>query len=205
MVATRISNRWVLAVLALACLAFPTVVAHFHENKIFNDDIFWGAGTRMAGAFTGGIVLARLHRLAPERERAVQGGLATAALVALGICLLLPPLGYSLLTPCFGLLVYGLAADRGAASRLFAQPLAVWLGLISFPLYLLHVMALSWLRFTLDEDHAGGTERLAATALLCVFVFALAWLLHLYVEQPSHRFARRAIAPEGEAAPVAVS
>lgn len=193
--ATRLTDRRWLVALAALCLAFPTAYAAVTHGKPFNDDIFWGAGTRMAGAFTGGIVLARLHRLAPERERAVQGGLATAALVVLLVCLLLPPFGYSLLTPCFGLLVYGLAADRGAANRLFAQPLAVWLGLISFPLYLLHVMALSWLRFTLERDHAGSMERLAATALLCVFVFALAWLLHLYVEQPSHRFARRAIAP----------
>jgi peptidoglycan/LPS O-acetylase OafA/YrhL len=109
------------------------------------------------------------------------------------------------LTPCFGALVYGLAADRGAANRLFAHPLAVWLGAISFPLYLVHVMALSWLRFTLEQDHAGSTDRLAATALLGVFIFALAWLLHLYDEKPSHRFARRAITPEVAGAPAAAS
>ena len=204
--ATRLTSRPWLIGLAALCLAFPTAYALVTHGRPFNDDIFWGAGTRMAGAFTGGIVLARLHRLTPEHERRRQGAIATGALVALGVCLLLPPFGYGLLTPCFGALVYGLAADRGAANRLFAHPLAVWLGAISFPLYLVHVMALSWLRFTLEQDHAGSTERLAATALLCVFIFALAWLLHLYVEQPSHRFARRAIAPpDGAGAPAAAS
>ena len=195
--ATRISNRWVLGVLALGCLAFPTVYAFFYAAKTFNDDIFWGAGVRMAGAFTGGIVLARLHRLTPESWRGLQGRVADLGIIALAAALLLaPPSGYGLTTLCFGAIVYGLAAGRGAANWLFSTPLAVWLGRISFPLYLVHVMALSWLRYSLFRDDASLPdrlpERLAGLVLYLVFIFALAWLLHLYVERPTHHFARAA-------------
>ena len=194
-IATRIKNVRLLLGLTLVCLLFPTAYAYLSHGKFFNDDIFWGAGTRMAGAFTGGIVLARVHRLTPESRRELQGSIATTALVATAACLCLPPYGYGLLTLCFGALVYGLAADRGGANRLFSTPLAVWLGEISFPLYLVHVMVLSWLRFRLFTDHAGELEKAAAIALATIFIFALAWLLHLFVERPTHRFARRAIEP----------
>jgi len=200
-IATRIRNVRLLLGLVVLCLLFPTAYAYASHGKLFNDDIFWGAGSRMAGAFTGGIVLARLHRLTPEGWRDLQGSIATSALVALGACLCLPPYGYGLITLCFGALVYGLAANRGGANRLFSTPFAVWLGEISFPLYLVHVMVLSWLRFRLYADHAGQLEKVTAIALVTVFIFALAWLLHLYVERPTHRLARRAIEPPGLGAP----
>jgi peptidoglycan/LPS O-acetylase OafA/YrhL len=88
---------------------------------------------------------------------------------------------------------------------MFSTPTAVWLGEISFPLYLVHVMVLMWLRYALFQDHPGLAEKLGATGLAVMFIFSLAWLLHIYVERPSHRFARRAIASPtlGVAAPAA--
>ena len=189
--ATQVRNRWLLVVLAACCLVFPTAVAHFHENKLFNDDIFWGAGTRMAGAFTGGILLARLHRLTPESSRGSQGRVADFGVAGLLVALLLaPPYLYGLITLCFGAIVFGLAADRGLVNRVLSTPLVVWLGRISFPLYLVHVMALAWLRYSLFRDDADVAERFGGLLLYLVFIFALAWLLHLYVERPTHRFAR---------------
>jgi peptidoglycan/LPS O-acetylase OafA/YrhL len=190
MLATRLNNRWLLAILALACLLYPTAFGYFYKQKPFNDDIFWGAVPRMAGAFAGGMLLARLHKLTPEASRPLQGWLATLGLAGVIVILLLPAHYVGAVTPCFGLLVYGLAANRGLANRLFASPLAVWLGLVSFPLYLVHVTALNWLRFGFHEDAAGNTERVLGLGLTLGFVFCLAWLLHIYVERPSHRFAR---------------
>lgn len=195
MIATRIRDARMLVALAVACLVFPTAYAWFGYGKVFNDDIFWGAGTRMAGAFTGGIVLARLHRLTPQSSRDTQGSITGWALAAMGVCFCVPPYGSGALTLCFGALVYGLAADRGPVNRVLSSRPAMWLGEISFPLYLVHVMVLMWLRYALDADHAGPAERLTATTLALLFVFGLAWLLHIYVERPTHRFARNAIAP----------
>jgi peptidoglycan/LPS O-acetylase OafA/YrhL len=201
LIATRIRDVRVLIGLAVVCLMFPTVYAFVSHGKLFNDDIFWGAGTRMAGAFTGGVVLARLHRLTPESWRDAQGSIGTWALAALGACLVMPPFGYGALTLCFGVLVYGLASGRGIANGMFSTPTAVWLGEISFPLYLVHVMVLMWLRYALFQDHPGLAEKLGATGLAIMFIFSLAWLLHIYVERPSHRFARKAVEPPDLGAP----
>ena len=195
LIATRIRDVRVLIGLTVVCLLFPTAYAFVTHGKFFNDDIFWGAGTRMAGAFTAGRILARLHRLTPDSWREAQGSIGTWALVAVVVCLLSPPYGYGALTLCFGVLVYGLASNRGTANRMFSTPTAVWLGEISFPLYLVHVMVLIWLRYALFQDHPSLAEKLSATGLAILFIFSLAWLLHLYVERPSHRFARRAIEP----------
>ena len=189
--ATRLSNRTVLIGLAAICLVFPTVVAFLYKGKLYNDDLFWGAGIRMAGAFTGGVVLARLHKLTPAGFRVTQGQIADAALVTILALLLLPPYGYGLLTLAFGALVYGLASDQGTANRLFASPLAFWLGRISFPLYLIHVMALSWLQYELNLSTASFIEKVAAAGFMLTLIFCTAWLLHLLVETPTHRFARR--------------
>ena len=200
---TRLNNRWLIVGLTICCLIFPTAYAYFvHPPKIYNDDLFWGAGTRMAGAFTGGVLLARLHRLTPESWRSKQGVVADLGVAGLFVALLVEqPYLYGLITLCFGAIVYGLAADRGLANRVFAAPLAVWLGRISFPLYLAHLMALAWLRYGLFRDNAGVTERLTGLLVYLVFIFSLAWLLHVYVERPTHRFAREAFPasrkPEG--------
>ena len=145
----------------------------------------------MAGAFTGGVALARLHRLTPESWRITQGQIADAALVTIVALLLLPPYGYSVLTLAFGALVYGLASNQGAANQMFASPLAVWLGRISFPLYLIHVMALSWLQYELNLSTASLAEKIAAAGFMLTLIFCTAWLLHILVETPTHRFARR--------------
>ncbi len=50
LLATRLRNRRLLAALALGCLLYPTLYGYFYRGKFFNDDIFWGAASRMAGA-----------------------------------------------------------------------------------------------------------------------------------------------------------
>lgn len=189
--AGKVKQVWALLLIALACLYYPTFVAHFHANKTFNDDIFWGAGSRMAGAFTGGIVLARLHRLTPEAWRRAQGWVGDLGLVALLAALLVPG-GVAYATICFGIIVYGIASGRGLANWLFGLPVSVWLGRISFPLYLIHVMALTWIRFNIENVPNPEWERLPGLGLYLVFCFAVAWLLHIWVERPTHNFARNA-------------
>lgn len=189
--AGKVRQVWALLPIALVCLYYPTFVAHFHENKAFNDDIFWGAGSRMAGAFTGGIVLARLHRLTPESRRRAQGALGDLGVIALVVALLVPG-GVAYATICFGIIVFGIASGRGIANWLFSRPLSVWLGRISFPLYLVHVMALTWIRYHIELAPPPEWEKLVGLGLYLTFCLALAWLLHIFVERPTHRLAREA-------------
>lgn len=189
-VATRISNWPALVALALLSLYFPTAYAFVTHGKPFNDDLFWGAPVRMAGAFTAGIILCRLHRVLPAGLRVWQGRVADA-----GVVLLLVSLGWSqsigFATICFGMIVFGLASGQGMANAAFASAPAVLLGRLSFAVYLLHVMTFEWLMYGLDASTAGVGERVLGLVLALGFIFGFAWLLHLWVEQPAHRLARR--------------
>jgi peptidoglycan/LPS O-acetylase OafA/YrhL len=185
---TRIHHRPLLAVLAAICLFLPTLAALFATETAFNANFAWGALPRMAGAFAGGVLLARLHRLTPEHQRSVQAHIGAGALLALVAALCVPPWGYGLATPLLGLIVYGLAANRGAVSSVMSSPVARWLGRVSFPLYLIQLAVLVWL--INKVGNLQPPERWAALALGLVALFGIAWVLHLYVEQPIHRFAR---------------
>lgn len=194
--AGKITNRWVLVALAMGCLYSPTIWGALSHDQAFNDDIFWGALPRMAGGFTGGIVLCRLHRLTPEGWRGLQGGVADLGLVAL-VLTLLTPASYGFATLCFGAIVYGLASGRGLANAIFGAPPSVALGKISFPLYLVHVMPLAWLRYNIATYPVPAWFAHVALGLTLVFIFALAWMLHLTIERPAHRFAREALGRSG--------
>lgn len=188
----RILNRPVLAALAIGCLLFPTAVA-LAMGRLYNDDIFWGAPVRMAGAFTGGILLCRLHRLTPENRRALQGWTADAGILALLLCLLVPQ-AKGLIPLCFGAIVYGLASGQGLLNRGLTTGPAMWLGRVSFPLYLVHVMALMFLSYLYAVYQPSEAIRLAGVAIYLVAVLLLSGGLHLAVERPTHRFARRLMA-----------
>src|SRR3569623_805423 len=90
------------------CVRYPTAFAFVVKHRPVTDDIFWGAGPRMAGAFAGGMLLARLHKLTPEDRRPLQGWLGTLGLAAVVVVLLQPVQSIDTITHCFGLLVYSL-------------------------------------------------------------------------------------------------
>ena len=193
--AGRLNNRWLVAALAVGSLFYPTADALGHGTTVAND-LFWGALPRMAGGFAGGILMCRLHRLTPESFRRQQGWIGDLAMLALIVALVAPAPGRNATTLCFGAIIYGLASGRGMMVALLSTPFAVWLGRISFPLYLIHVMPLLWLGYNLTNYAHPGWAGLVAFGLYAAFAVSLAWALHLLVERPTHRFAREALAPQ---------
>jgi peptidoglycan/LPS O-acetylase OafA/YrhL len=69
-------------------------------------------------------------------------------------------------------------APSGTGPALFRSPWLVWLGEISYSLYLVHVLALHLLRDLRDDDS------LITNGLGVAIALAGAWALHRYVEQP---------------------
>lgn len=63
--------------------------------------------------------------------------------------------------------------------RVLSNPLLVWVGLISFPLYLWHWPLLSFMQIV-DGDHPSRSMRITAVVL----AFILAWLTYRLVELP---------------------
>jgi peptidoglycan/LPS O-acetylase OafA/YrhL len=88
--------------------------------------------------------------------------------------------GWWALLPTSGALLLISAGEKAWINRrLLSNTPAVFIGIISYPLYLWHWPLLSYVHI-LESDHPSGTMRLAAVALS----FLLAWLTYRVVEKP---------------------
>lgn len=138
----------------------------------------------LAGAVLAGIAIRQGARFAAaDQPQANLRSLAGAGLLLLGVCLIsdgdrFP--GWWALLPTGGAVLL-IAAGPGAwlnRHLLSARPV-VWIGLISFPLYLWHWPLLSFLRSTVSPEPANGL--LFAAVLLAII---LAGLTYYLVERP---------------------
>jgi peptidoglycan/LPS O-acetylase OafA/YrhL len=199
---TRYVNAWAGAALALMTIAFPPVLKLLLNDHMDND-LFGFALIRMAGYFLGGMALCRFYRLTPRLSARLADWLGGAAIVAIVVISIFPAAaGY--IAFAFGLLIFSLASGVGLVDRLLASPVAMFLGRISFPLYLIHVMALMWLRYLIQSQHIGWPYAALCLVLYVVIVMGAAYALHLFVERPfqrwSHSLVRRRPA-DGPASP----
>ena len=160
----------------------------------------------LAGFFLGCLTAAFTSRVRP-RLPALTVPLAFAAMLAF---LLVKPShsGDLAVFPLSVLLVLALVASReGGVSRVLRHPRLVWLGTVSYPVYMSHAAVL-WVanqivRFTTDGPEAAdasgrlipqmplGLTVLAALAVLAV-VLAVSAVVHLWVERPFRERSRRA-------------
>jgi peptidoglycan/LPS O-acetylase OafA/YrhL len=106
-----------------------------------------------------------------------------AALVVIGVVLIndgrIFP-GWWALLPTFGSVLIISAGSQAWTNRvILSNPILVWFGLISFPLYLWHWPLLSFLRIALGEE----PPTLAIVAAIMVSIF-LAWLTFIFIEKP---------------------
>jgi peptidoglycan/LPS O-acetylase OafA/YrhL len=134
----------------------------------------------------GALVYFLSQRL-PVGSRSVSNLLAlTGAVLVLGSFALLSPgvpfPGINSLYPCLGtaLLIYS-GRTRHSLTPLLESRLMVWIGLISYPLYLWHWPIFSFLRYRKVELTSGVI--VAAVAL----AFLLAWLTWRMIETPIRR------------------
>jgi len=148
------------------------------------------AVTRMACCFIAGAALARACTVAPRRVADCSAWLTVvASLLILASCLV-PSV--SLILPfSYATLILALAFQRGPIDRALSVPFVQFLGRISFPVYLLHLMPLVWLSYRLQSGHATAVVSIAALLLYVPLSIGLAVLLHVAIERPSHRWGRR--------------
>lgn len=139
------------------------------------------------------LALAQTHRQSwPGRVVAtlVAGRLRLNAVAATGMALL--ALGFFAITdeagfpgawallPTMGALLLIMAGPTAWINRkLLANPLAVFIGLISYPLYLWH-----WPLFSFAEILSNGEAGVSVKLALAAAALALAWLTYRYVENP---------------------
>ncbi|WP_019545188.1 acyltransferase family protein [Streptomyces sulphureus] len=107
-----------------------------------------------------------------------------------------------LVLPMSLLVLAGAGADiRGSRSWVRSRPM-VWLGNVSFALYMVHMLVLENVYRLIDEDHTASTPvRAGSTVLLFALSLLAAWAVHTLVERPLTRRWGAARLPEPDAAP----
>jgi peptidoglycan/LPS O-acetylase OafA/YrhL len=76
----------------------------------------------------------------------------------------------------------------------------MFLGRISFPLYLVHITPLIWVQYHVDGPSLSPTSGVILIIGYISACIILAFLLHVIVERPSHRLGRKwASSPNGGA------
>ena len=80
------------------------------------------------------------------------------------------------------------------AGRLFGNAVVVFLGNISFSIYLIHIFVLGCLAVAIDSLHINTGDwlaRLVASAVYLPLVLVTAYVTWRFIERPTHEFARR--------------
>ena len=147
------------------------------------------AVVRMALCFLAGAAFNRARRLAPSELLSCSSFPTIVALSMVAVSVasrqtaILSPLAYSTL-------IFVLSFERGFINHIFSSTPIFFLGRISFPLYLFHVMPLLWLQYHIAGR--GLPEWLVVTILGGYIVACLlaATLLHYAVEKPCHALGR---------------
>lgn len=185
---TRLPHPTLPLAIGIAAIAAPMAMLA-QLPGIPPEDIGTWASVRMGGCFIGGVALCRAWRLLPQLDvRIVRTG-AIAAVVAIVAIGLLPIGGQWIDLPSAGL-IFCLAYREGIVDRALSSRVAMFFGHVSFPLYLLHVMALRWLSYFLFSHSLGWPLSAMMLATAIVALMAVSYGLHRLIERPTHRWAR---------------
>jgi peptidoglycan/LPS O-acetylase OafA/YrhL len=116
---------------------------------------------------------------------------------ALGVVLLAFALAISdlqfLASFAFVALIVGSALPCRSTDRLFGNPVSLFLGKISFSIYLVHITVLGCVARAVDRFHLSAAplvERLALTLAIPFGILTMAYLTWRLIEKPSQAFAR---------------
>lgn len=181
---------WLRPVLLLGGFALLALYRVWTATATNNDLGQIGSVIRMACCFTAGAALHGLRIRAPGWLRPWAGTIAGCCCGALLLCCIRPAFALAI-PPLFVLLIFALSFQTGWVNRLLASRPAVFLGRISFPLYLLHLMPLLWLRHHIAAQPHNMPAALAIIIGFLSVNLLLATILNYVVERPAHRWGKR--------------
>lgn len=201
-------GAWVLPALAVAGL----VAQAFDAVPPFLPPVM----VRGVVGFGMGVAVWRLRPALPAMTPRVSGFIELGVVAAMLALFTLGddgPRFMSALVLSFAAVVLAFAGDRGFLSRLLHRPPFVWLGVLSYSIYMVHGMVLGRLADVLrfaglaDLVMFGGDARSTLTAepwLATVLAIAMlaacipvAWLTWRFVEDPARQWSRRRAARWG--------
>jgi peptidoglycan/LPS O-acetylase OafA/YrhL len=185
---TARSQAFALAFVSLSGFIYFSFVRHM----LFINMLGQIAVVRMLSCFVVGIAVFRLWTLTGSDGKRWASVLAAVTLFGIAVACLVPG-GELALNSLFAVLLFALAFQQGGITSFLSSRPMIFLGKISFPLYLVHGIVFWWIRYfmlnRLGTWSHGETFILLATTLFgCV---VLSTILNFAVEKPAHDIGRR--------------
>jgi peptidoglycan/LPS O-acetylase OafA/YrhL len=158
----------------------------------FNAMVGRFAFLRMLSCFLVGVVVFKTWQLSAKRMEKWAGALTLVASLGMLVAGFVWQVEV-LMNVFLATLLYGLAFQKGPIAKLLASRVAVYLGTISFPLYVMHDVPLLWVQYFVSTHSpvCSTAQTLALVAAWVVGTVCLATVLHYTVEKPSHMWGRK--------------
>jgi peptidoglycan/LPS O-acetylase OafA/YrhL len=154
-----------------------------HTGACLEVHSVFGMARCVCGFFVGALVALSRRRLRSLELPAAQMALAIAALAFVAATSEIPLIAFA--APLvFAVLIASLVTDRGPVAFLLQTRFMQYLGRISYALYLAHAVFVMTFAGWLNHDKFAIGYQLIAVIALLMASFALAHLLHRYVEVP---------------------
>lgn len=172
--------------LFLAALTAYAVLWRFGHGSLDLEEIGPIHGIlRAVGGFPIGMLVAMAHRAEWPKVEAAKPTLQWVGVVGLAACiaLQLPEMTY---IPMFALLIFATASNQGGLVRGLQNPALVWLGEISYAVYLIQwpiMLSLFSLRPKLSEHFGPDAVDLIALGYFVVMLFLLSVMSGRYFER----------------------
>jgi peptidoglycan/LPS O-acetylase OafA/YrhL len=179
------------AIVILTFLLGGELVLLWNLGALLSDAVV-GLATmiRMTAGFGAGCLLWVLHRRLPHAAPATNDLLLLGCSAAtVGILLAFPPV---CAVPPLTALVHCTARPGPLTARLLGHPVALFMGRISFALYLCHLLVIKVV--SLGQPTHSWEYRLIGTLVAGISAIGLATVLCLLIEEPARRFGRRSAA-----------
>lgn len=180
----RIGDGVVALTLASAILGATKIALDATGHADFSASVSWGA-LRIGGEFVAGCLLWRAFAIG-RFERAPWGAIAVAAFGTAGFLTRWPGTAFPIVC-CFGVGIFALAHARGPLAWLFALPPIVFLGEISYSIYLLHWVVLRIFEYSIGTSVMRLGGRGFALAVMIVVIIGGSVLTYFGVERPARR------------------
>ena len=190
LVANRVRSNLVrILMLIMLCAGYSCVMFMMQRPSAMELGLF-----RIAGGFSMGVVLCGLKDALPESwsNRRIWGGVVITVLASIPFFYVLSTnngVASVIWAPIIFLPVIFALAQRGAEWGMMKSSKAIYLGHVSYSLYMIHTTVLMAFRAMFDMNNV--TYPLVYIGVELVLIFAAAHLLYTRLEEPSRRYLLR--------------
>lgn len=193
----RIRNSLLALVLSVLCML--ALIASLATSNIPIDKLPMDSNglLRIGFEFVAGMLIYQFYRSATYAR--IPWGQVSVATLVIAVALYVAGFHVFWVLPLAVPFLLSVAQPKGPISKFLSKKSVVWLGTISFPIYMGHVFVLDIWGMTFDVSSDEDFSPLKAAAMIAGVVIGtigFAALLHYYIEEPSRRMLRRWISPK---------